>query len=336
MVLTSLPDPPADNVSMDLSGEHPKFTSREAGANGVFEYRLHCPVDRNRYPFMIVRYRAKNIDTTQKRAGISFIDPAANRGSIRDIVKLSEFNCDGDEHELKKDLRKVTFYGRSVVPRILLILTAAEGGDASLELSSVEFEADPNSNAAESKDDSPLTIAVFDNEGKPIKAAKVIIDAERKEFAKDGETNDEGEVKITPRETETGMHALEVQAENFATLFATLEKGSPGMTVNLTPATIYGGIVMNEDNQPIEGATVRIFAPPSDRPPNQARMIRRALMKTDAEGKWKSPPLPAEDRQPITKLAHPDYIPDKEYRGSQDEPTMEEMKAGTGVMVLKK
>src|SRR5256885_557103 len=58
MVLTSLPDPPADNVSMDLSGEHPKFTSREAGANGVFEYRLHAPIDWQRYPFMIVHYRA--------------------------------------------------------------------------------------------------------------------------------------------------------------------------------------------------------------------------------------------------------------------------------------
>jgi hypothetical protein len=334
MVMTTLPDPPADNVSMDLTKDNPMFTSREPGANGVFEYRLHAPINSKRYPFMIVHYRAKNLDVTKERAGIA-VDPSAGRGLMTDVFQLKDFTADGEEHELKKDLRELK--PKSTIGRILLILTAAESGEASLELISVEFEAEPDSQPAEAKDGSPLAIAVFDAQGQAIKGAKVVIDAERKGAASDGETNDQGEVTITPRETETGVHALQVQAEGMATYFATLEKKSPGATVNMTSAATYGGIVQNEEGQPIEGATVRIYAPPpANERPFAARMIRRAVMKTDAEGKWKSPPLPEGDCQVITKLAHPDYAADKQYRGGQDEPPIQEMKDGTGVMVLKK
>src|ERR1051325_9689032 len=58
MVLINQQEPPADNVAIDLNGEHPIFTSHEAGANGVFEYRLHAPIDPARYPFLIIKYKA--------------------------------------------------------------------------------------------------------------------------------------------------------------------------------------------------------------------------------------------------------------------------------------
>jgi hypothetical protein len=335
MVLASLPDPPSDNVSLDVSKDHPMLTSREAGANGIFEYRLHLPVDAVRYPFLVIKYKAKNLDTSRETPGIS-IDDTGGRGSKKDLFPLKEFNADGEEHELKKDLRELT--PRGPIGRLVFTLMATDQGEASLEIVQVAFEGDPATPPAEVKDDSALMVAVFDTGGQPVKGAKVTIDAERKEHAKGGETDDKGEVSITPHESETGMHSLQVEAEGKATHYATIEKGSPGANVNLLNGVTYGGIIHNEEGQPVEGATVRIFAPPpGDAPaPYQAHVLRRAVMKTDAEGKWKSPVLPETETQVLTKLAHPDYIADKEYRNAENEPTVEEMKAGNGVMVLKK
>src|SRR4029078_1933716 len=100
--------------------------------------------------------------------------------------------------------------------------------------------------AVEVKDDNALQIAVTDKDGQPIKGAKVTVDAERKDAARSGETDDKGEVSITPREPESGAHAVQVEAEGKATYYATIEKGAPGGNVSMTNGTTYGGIVKNE------------------------------------------------------------------------------------------
>jgi hypothetical protein len=80
---------------------------------------------------------------------------------------------------------------------------------------------------------------------------------------------------------------------------------------------------------------VRIFAPPpsgGEKP--GIRMIRRAVVRTDAQGRWQSPAMP-DDGTPMFKLAHPDFVCDKEYNDTLL-PPIDELKSGIGVMVLKK
>src|SRR5205809_5785084 len=133
-----------------------------------------------------------------------------------------------------------------------------------------------------------MNVVVVYAEEHPIKDAKVTLDAERNEWARPGTTSDTGAVSITPLATEVNRHALQIEADGYATEMMTLDNPPDPVRVQLTPAARYSGTIKNEQGEPIEGVTVRAFAPPPNNQPGMpptgdSRMIRRAVMKTDAQ-----------------------------------------------------
>jgi hypothetical protein len=105
--------------------------------------------------------------------------------------------------------------------------------------------------------------------------------------------------------------------------------------VQLVPGVMYGGFIQDEKGKPIEGATVRVFSPPPDNQTTPDGMIRRAVVRTDKQGRWQSPMMPDDGKEPMFKLAHQDFASDQEYNATPL-PPVDELKSGIGVMVMKK
>jgi hypothetical protein len=103
-------------------------------------------------------------------------------------------------------------------------------------------------------------------------------------------------------------------------------------TLALEQGTSIGGIIHDEQGNPIEGASVYLLVPGGDE-------IERAAIwdhteKTDAEGRWRCDIIPSKLDDIWIRLAHPDYISDEMY-GKTPKPTIEQLRAMTGVMVMK-
>jgi len=335
MVIEFLNAPPAESVGMEMTDKGPVFLSNHPGALAVFEYRFHVPIDLQVYPILVMKYRAENLDGEADAGGI-WIDDSSTGYQLRKAFPLSEFSADGEEHELRFDMRGATLEG--TMTRLMVHLVSMPDGQARFEMHSLRLETAPDAtDVPELVEDSPITLQIVDALGDPIAGATVIIDAERIEFARSGTTDDNGHVSITPVKSETGVHMAQVEADGMATLFATLQPSEEPIRLELLAGQIYGGIVQNESGEPIEGATVRVFAPFGQDAPrsNALRMVRRVVRLTDAEGRWSTPPLPVSEMGIMTKLAHPDYISDKQYNDTPL-PEIEDLEAGTGVQVLRK
>jgi hypothetical protein len=238
------------------------------------------------------------------------------------------------------------------VTRLILGVVAKDGGRAPFELSVATFAPAPPAApggavpaAAEAPAapaaGTPVVVEVFARDGgQPVAGAAVTVDAERKDAARATKTDASGKATIAPAATEDagGLHAVYVEADGMTPAEYTVKPGeataeSP-LRVELVLAVVLGGFVHDEQGRPIASATVRVFARPTQPPPPGARISRRAVLTTNADGQWQAPPLPA-DSDVMTKLAHPDYASDKEYNETPL-PPIEQLKEGTGVQVMKK
>jgi len=326
--------PAADVVSIDLTGERAKFRSYDANKWGTFQYQLHIPIEIEHFPFLVMHYRATNLDTNANVPGL-FVD-VSPKGDLwmRPVASLNEFVADGKDQELRVDLRDKHL--NKTMSGLMICVMATEGQTATLEISDIRFEAPAEQEHVAHVDDPPVLINLTDANGKPVKGAKVTIDAERKEAARTGKTDGQGSVTLTPLGNESGRHMIQIDADYLATTMVEIPADNKDpLSIQLQPGTIYSGFVQDQKGKPIEGATVRIFAPPPGNAASDHRVIRRAVVRTDQQGRWQSPVMPEEGKDPMFKLAHPDYVCDKEYNDTPL-PPIDELKSGIGVMVLKK
>ena len=104
-------------------------------------------------------------------------------------------------------------------------------------------------------------------------------------------------------------------------------------TLLLEPGTRIGGIIQNEQGQPISGATVFLLAVDDD-DLSQSVDIWDLPVKTDEQGRWQCEIMPA-DLEVAIRLSHPDYVDDERY-GSTPRPPMERLRDMTGVMTMQK
>ncbi len=105
-------------------------------------------------------------------------------------------------------------------------------------------------------------------------------------------------------------------------------------TLNLEPGTTIGGIIQDEQGNPISGATVSILVP-GDNASVERPAIWDLLVKTNDKGQWRCDVVPAKLDDVWLKLSHPDFSSDEMY-GSTPKPPMEKLRDRTGVMVMKK
>lgn len=107
-------------------------------------------------------------------------------------------------------------------------------------------------------------------------------------------------------------------------------------TLKLERGTVIGGFIKDEQDRPIAGADVFLLVPSDAKPGEHERVaIRDFSVKTDASGQWRCDSMPAKLDDVLIRLAHPDYASDNMY-GATPKPSMEQLRAQTGVMVMKR
>jgi hypothetical protein len=115
-------------------------------------------------------------------------------------------------------------------------------------------------------------------------------------------------------------------------------------TFQLDKGTVIGGLIKNEDNQPIEGAKVEValVQPPGgelrNRPyPNTWLAEGDDAPVTDAQGRWVLADVPAGDGVEVRiRLTHPDYVSDYVWGKLQEEQhvSTQSLREKTGTIVM--
>jgi hypothetical protein len=172
--------------------------------------------------------------------------------------------------------------------------------------------------------------------GEPIPEAElsILITRERRE----DKTDKDGRCRIVLGEKAPEYVRVEVKKEGFVPIRLSWRQtvSRPSMpdqyTLDLEQGTNIGGIIHDEQGDPIEGARVYLLVPGSEE-------VERAAIwdheeKTDAEGRWRCDIMPSKLDDIWIRLAHPDYISDEMY-GKTPKPPIEQLRAMTGVMVMK-
>ncbi|MEX0585255.1 MAG: carboxypeptidase-like regulatory domain-containing protein, partial [Pirellulales bacterium] len=101
-------------------------------------------------------------------------------------------------------------------------------------------------------------------------------------------------------------------------------------------AIAIGGVVQNEEGQPISGATVHasLWGPSISEGLAIYQRVDDAA-ETDAEGRWTSDGWPSDFSQPRLRLEHEDYVSD-EFAARRDPPSLESLKQQRSVMVMER
>jgi len=138
------------------------------------------------------------------------------------------------------------------------------------------------------EEDEAMSVKVVDEEGAAIAGATVIVDAERRNWARTATTDAQGAASIIPYRTKTGRHMVRVtMPDMMPTEVRELPEQRP-ITVMLEPAATYSGTVLGQDDEPLSSATVSIRV---DYTHSTGLWTRRdATVLTDAQGRWECPP----------------------------------------------
>jgi hypothetical protein len=172
--------------------------------------------------------------------------------------------------------------------------------------------------------------------GEPIPDAELSIRTMQEQH--EDKTDKDGRCRITLGEKMPEYLRVEIRKEGFVPIrlswrqTASLSAIPAQYTLALERGTSIGGIIHDEQGNPIEGVSVYLLVPGGDE-------IERAAIwdhaeKTDAEGRWRCDIIPSKLDDIWIRLAHPDYISDEMY-GKTPKPTIEQLRAMTGVMVMK-
>jgi protocatechuate 3,4-dioxygenase beta subunit len=165
-------------------------------------------------------------------------------------------------------------------------------------------------------------------------------------------TGPDGAVEIKLPELVEDLR-LWARKEGYAPLFAIWwPKNDPALaaipeefTYPMQPGTIMGGIIRNDDDQPIEGVKVEAQY---DGKAIQAGLGGRAVfdswlssgegaITTNSDGRWKLDNVPPGDEVEVrVKLSHPDFIDDHDWGQLQKEQhvTIKDLRAQTATIVM--
>jgi len=105
--------------------------------------------------------------------------------------------------------------------------------------------------------------------------------------------------------------------------------------IELERGTSIGGIVKDEEGNPIKGAGVSVIFPGDPKAGGRGMYQTEGPFRTDAEGKWRCDVVPADLGSLQMKLDHPDFISDESY-GTTPKPADAELRAMTAVSVMKR
>jgi hypothetical protein len=183
-------------------------------------------------------------------------------------------------------------------------------------------------------------------------ALQIQINAEDRERQKSWEDKTDSQGRCRIRLPDFQIRTLRVypQKEGFVSL-RVFWQGDPTppeipktFTVAMEPGTTIGGIVQNEQGEPIEAVTVSVYYHKDDPEAAENARVNIALdkVKTDKAGRWQFDRMPAQiDKNELRIfLQHPDYLSDNLVPGFipmplAQQPTITDLQDLSSVMVMK-
>jgi peroxiredoxin len=307
----------------------------EANKSKAFRYYFDVPIDGERYPLLVVRYRA--VDLPSSNRVILWMDDGTgpNSGGAS-IFRQHQLVTDGEIHELRADLRELTFKDHAgpsgPIKELCFYFDSGDVTPAVFEVHDVRFVAAQPGPASERA--APLTITVVNTAGEPVAGATVTSDDERANFAQSAVTDALGQATVTPFGNDAAAHAISVEAEGYTPMRQTDIAAGASIEITLPRSAVLSGLVRNEDGEPIEGAMVDGLVT-SSQSSRRIKYRRNFTVQTNADGRWHSPMVPIDLGRVVLKLSHPDYISDP-YYGLTANASHEQLIAGDSVAVMKR
>ena len=155
--------------------------------------------------------------------------------------------------------------------------------------------------------------------------------------SREDKTDKDGRCKIVLGENMPDYLRVEVRKEGFVPIRLSWRQseartGIPDQyTLDLETGTSIGGIIHDEQGNPVKGVKVYLLVPGGDEIERAA--IYDHIETTSADGRWRCDIIPSKLNDIWIRLAHPDYISDEMY-GKTPKPPIEQLRAMTGVMVM--
>lgn len=158
-----------------------------------------------------------------------------------------------------------------------------------------------------------LTVKVVDPAGKPLPEVPVDIRIDGAEFPLP--TDEEGIVEFNvPTSNKTRLR-LKVSQPGYATLAARWDSGKPipdDFTIRMQKGSVIGGIIKNEQGEPIEGVKIRGYiSSQGDLGTGDGKLeplLDGIIATTDSEGRWRCESAPTQRVEILTDFKHPDYV----------------------------
>src|SRR4051812_5131176 len=246
--------PPAV-YGVDATRDEPRFTVVDPNALSLWVYRFALPVDAAKYPILTIKYRAKN---TSKDAPYVLRLVAGSRART-DVWKGSDLVADEQVHELKQDLRELAVEGAI---NTFGIGIKSDQQPAWIDLIDVRFTAQAPTEKL--KDETPIRIRVTDSADKALAGAKVILDAERSNFARTAQTDKTGEATVAPLVNDQQKHMVRVEMDGFLTIEVpnAISESGQALTVKTMPAVKYGGVAKDAAGKFAANAQISIKLKP--------------------------------------------------------------------------
>ena len=151
-------------------------------------------------------------------------------------------------------------------------------------------------------------------------------------------TNEAGQFQILFGGMTPDTLQISARAEGRVPTVVTYDRGESDvipkqLSMRVEQGTLIGGLIQNEQGDPIEGSSVflRVYSNPD----HELVALRDHEVITDANGHWHCDIMPKTLEEFSVRLTHADYIKDKVY-GLRKLPSMVALRAQTGVMVMKK
>jgi hypothetical protein len=279
---------------VDETVAEPRFTLADPNANCLWVYRLALPIEVKKYPMLSMKYRALNASKAAAYV-LRMVFSNGDAKSRADAWNGADLIADGQEHELDEDLRTVNNGNPDVFNFGIGLKTDVAA--ATFDLVELKFSAASDSPNEKPKDDLPVRMRVVDGDGHPLSDAKVIIDAERANFARVGQTDKSGYVSITPLLNESAHHMVRAEKAGYLTVenVDTSSESGQALDIRTVPAVSYGGIAKTDNGAVAAGARINITLKSKVQDLLATRV--EANVVTDEKGQWATLPLPADAEQ---------------------------------------
>ena len=291
-------------------------------------------------------------DITRKDCGAGFLAIAERACRTESSAALAPLGLFGSYTLIRKRLERILDDHRAISPRLswtatVLLILAAVAVIPHVRAQAPQPAVGPKSGIPQPKSEPktrPLALTVVDQStGRPLRGVQLEITLNG--AVSKGTTDTTGRYVIDRPEAEPRSVLITARTEGFVPTRVTWNHGRgipitppATYTLRLEPGTTIGGLVRDPEGRPIAGATVYVLMPtqPSQRPEPEPRPdIWDYPNRTDAQGRWHCDIVPAVLADVWIRLEHPDYASDTGY-GSTPKPTMDQLRHGTGVMVMKK